>query len=522
MPPSRRSSSSRSSSSRSRSSSSRSRSSSSSRSRSSSSRSSSSRSSSSSRPSSRSNSSYTSNYKSSTTSPNNRSSSSHSSLTPKQKTAITFANNYKRPRRTTPIFVHKNSHLSPKYHHCYKHDYYYFDKDFYDGETNTHYKKGYYDENGTFYEELNLQYSENEIIEMLKCEYCGSVEKIDLKNMPTNETLKCSNCCAILDFDNISELNTDYYVCDDLGNFPNSPIIENPQNTTNNYMNQTTNTKPTSRLLIVLVVIVSMCVGCIPICCITNIINSSEYESSYDYDYNYNNNNSDVIINNDYKHFGDSVYIPEIDRTCYFDGEYYYDNETQCYFWYNQELTPAIFQYWYEDFSSQYGDYGWLEYDEIENAWYVETSYDNWEKVENPPSYFWYTNYKELITHSNNSTINNDNSNSNSNSNTISYSELGNNIYVSAIDRNCSFDGEFYYDSITDCYFLYNEDYTPGVMQYWYEDFSSQYGDYGWLEYDEIENAWYVEIGYENWEKVENPPSYFWHTTCEQLISDNN
>ena len=76
-----------------------------------------------------------------------------------------------------------------------------------------------------------------------------------------------------------------------------------------------------------------------------------------------------------------SVYVKEIGRTCYLDGEDYYDEKTECWFWYNTDVVPGQWQYWYEGISSDYGDYGWMEYDDDAAIWYIETSDGNWEKL---------------------------------------------------------------------------------------------------------------------------------------------
>ena len=81
--------------------------------------------------------------------------------------------------------------------------------------------------------------------------------------------------------------------------------------------------------------------------------------------------NSSSIVKN-------SIYVEEIGRTCYKDGEDWYDSDTQCWFWYNDEQSPYQWQYWYEGISSDYGDYGWMEYDMDEKDWYVEVSDGNW------------------------------------------------------------------------------------------------------------------------------------------------
>ena len=73
-----------------------------------------------------------------------------------------------------------------------------------------------------------------------------------------------------------------------------------------------------------------------------------------------------------------SVYVEEIGRTCYLDGEDWYDSETKCWFWFNDEETPYQWQYWYEDISSDYWDYGWMEYSSDEDTWYVEVQDGQW------------------------------------------------------------------------------------------------------------------------------------------------
>jgi hypothetical protein len=73
-----------------------------------------------------------------------------------------------------------------------------------------------------------------------------------------------------------------------------------------------------------------------------------------------------------------SAFIREIGRTCYLDGEDWYDSKTKCWFWFNDEEAPAQWQYWYEGISSDYGDYGWMEYDADEDAWYIEATDGNW------------------------------------------------------------------------------------------------------------------------------------------------
>lgn len=83
----------------------------------------------------------------------------------------------------------------------------------------------------------------------------------------------------------------------------------------------------------------------------------------------------------------DSYYVKSIGRYCDWDDEMecYYDPETDCYFWYNDTTKTHTWQYWYEGISSDYGDYGWMEFDSTEKQWYIEVSDGEW--IELPSEY---------------------------------------------------------------------------------------------------------------------------------------
>ena len=72
--------------------------------------------------------------------------------------------------------------------------------------------------------------------------------------------------------------------------------------------------------------------------------------------------------------------IREYDKVLEYEAESgnYYDKETDCWLWQNTDVTPAVWQYWFEGISSDYGDYGWMEWDDSEKTWYIEASEGNW------------------------------------------------------------------------------------------------------------------------------------------------
>lgn len=79
-------------------------------------------------------------------------------------------------------------------------------------------------------------------------------------------------------------------------------------------------------------------------------------------------------------------------------------------------------------------------------------------------------------------------------------------IYVEAIGRECKWiaSEECYYDPNTDCYFWYNTYVDPYIWQYWYDSISEDYAEYGggWMEYDEDEQTWYIEVSTDEWEEL--------------------
>ena len=163
----------------------------------------------------------------------------------------------------------------------------------------------------------------------------------------------------------------------------------------------------------------------------------------------------------------DRIYVPEIGRECVYDAgsENYYDKVTDCYFWLNNTLNTPVWQYWYEGISSDYGDYGWMEYDYSKNAWFIETRKGKWEEL---PSYYNTDKLWHMDKPTQGRYYNQDS------------------IYVPALGRNCPYKEyvSCYYDEETNTYFYYNTYLRPAQWLYWYED-------YGWLMYDSQTAKWY-------------------------------
>ena len=69
------------------------------------------------------------------------------------------------------------------------------------------------------------------------------------------------------------------------------------------------------------------------------------------------------------------------DKTLKWDygADSYYDKESDCYVWYNTDVAPNLWQYWYEGVSSKYSDYGWMEHED--DGWYIEVKGGDWRRI---------------------------------------------------------------------------------------------------------------------------------------------
>lgn len=352
MPPGRRSSSSRSS--RSRSSSSRSRSSSSSRRRSSSSHSSS----------------YRRSYSSS------RSTSSVSSG---------------RVRRNQPTGI--PSHLRQKsvLMRCKNHDYMYYNEAWTDEKTGISYRKGYYDENGTYYDAESIVFKkpDGSYEAHYVCNYCGTELEADWKEgfYPI-----CQNCGA--------EMNKTPVYIDEIINIGTGTVSYSG---TGEMVNNISNRLLKSMLISFALPIVIMIIMFATTAKINRETDSfferviytentpvEEYEPVEETETNLEIYGTDIYL--------DEI-SPDIYRICDEDEDYekhltwdygarsYYDYDSDCYLWYNTDVSPNLWQYWYDGIA---GDnyYGWMECEGED--WYIEVSDTDWELYEGDTDGLWH------------------------------------------------------------------------------------------------------------------------------------
>lgn len=304
-------------------------------------------------------------------------------------------------RNTTPVYRNRTnqpknySGVTPKIYRCKYHDYVHYNEPWTDELTGVEYKAGYYDEDGNFYEDV--VFSKQGVVSdsttaVCKCDYCGME---DSRPWPDREK-PCIHCGGTMHL--VSQIDA---LVDDENDSSDSYSYDD------SYSRGKSSASSAIYLLIVGMLFFSLFSGIIdtyhenqretyysPSSFQSNSFDSKDYSDNYSDSYS---NSYNIPTLGDYMFLKEEgkgfVLTDEADYKDNFEnGGYkhlsldsdgnYYDASTDMYVWLNQDIDPPQFQYWLEGLSSEYGDYGWMEYDSIEECWYIETSNENWEKLD--------------------------------------------------------------------------------------------------------------------------------------------
>ena len=271
-----------------------------------------------------------------------------------------------RSRRNQPRFYQGPD---PTRYACHHHDYVYYPVGW---ESNgTSYKAGYYDEDGTHYDSVLIKDEQT----ICKCEYCGSTVKIKWEG---GALPNCPNCGAPLSVQ----------ATDETGRPEGQPVKEE-----NGTASSGTEKKRIPSLAGIIIGIVVVLFFVKFAWTFASVWKEEESVGMQTQEVTAPETNSQEASGTEYAEQRDyadmelpeELYVDAIGRSCPLgsDGNYY-DSETGTYFWFNTDVSPAQWQYWVEGISDDYGDYGWMEYDDGEETWYIDTG-DGWEKL--PDSY---------------------------------------------------------------------------------------------------------------------------------------
>ncbi len=234
----------------------------------------------------------------------------------------------RRARSSQPYGWNTAVHGAIRHFYCASHDYDYYPQAWTapDGRS---FEEGYYDENGQHYNNLVMDGGTT----MLKCSYCGNHMVYQWKE---GDLPVCDKCGAQFQIDVTDKKEEKTSSASLIGK---SAIIA----------------FAAVMLIPFLVILVSAIVA-----------------------FSGKGGSKSTGSETETRSVKNSIFVEEIGRTCYLDGEDWYDSQTKCWFYFCDTLTPYQWQYWYEGISSDYGDYGWMEYDMGEAAWYIETGDGNW------------------------------------------------------------------------------------------------------------------------------------------------
>ena len=309
------------------------------------------------------------------------SSSSHSSSS-YRSSASTHRARYNQP---TGVPKHiKDKAISMR---CKNHTYVYFNESWVDSANGASYKQGYYDENGKYYDadSLMFKHPDGSYNAHFVCEYCGNEAEFVWKEgvYPT-----CKSCGA--------QMNKEMAYVDDIiqvGNYRSAQI--SPAN----------GMSYVKKIIIIYMIIVfggsilSHIIGMIAM--FVNFSGFSDEIINMAYEIENNIDEYDEDTNIDI--YGTDLYLDEVAENTYviceetddyekhltwdYGADSYYDYDSDCYLWFNTDVSPNLWQYWYEDIAgSEY--YGWMECEG--STWYIEVSDTEWEKYTGDTSDLWH------------------------------------------------------------------------------------------------------------------------------------
>lgn len=291
---------------------------------------------------------------------------------------------------------------------CRTHRYIYYPEFWMDQTTGKQYNRGYYDENGRYYDasEIAFRNPDGSYKAHFTCQYCGAEAEYMWRE---GQYPNCNNCGAMM-------TKTPTYI-DDVLEITRATI--QPKQTF--FSNMPSGLRAIFPFLMIwgiqffLGIFISMIMFMVRMAGLIGSIfnggiNSDSYNSNYydnydSYSYtsnnNYNDGGSSDVSNTDI--FGTKIYLDEVDTNKYvicestddyekvlkwdYGVDCYYDSESDVYLWYNTDVAPNLWQYWYEDIAGS-DDYGWMECED--GDWYIEIDDGDWVEYSGNTGALWY------------------------------------------------------------------------------------------------------------------------------------
>ena len=302
-----------------------------------------------------------------------------------------MSGSFGRVRKNQPTGI--PSHLRQKsvMMRCKNHDYMYYNEAWTDEETGVSYQKGYYDENGTYYDAESIVFKkpDGSYEAHYVCDYCGTELEADWKEgfYPT-----CKNCGAEMNktpvyIDEIINVGTDTASYRDSG--------EMGKNISNRMLTTMLISFALPIVIMVIMIATTAKIGRETKTFFERVIFTEstpveEYDSAEETETNLEIYGTDIYldeISSDIYRICDEEEDYEKHLTWDYGARSYYDYDSDCYLWYNTDVSPNLWQYWYDDIA---GDnyYGWMECEGED--WYIEVSDTEWELYEGETDGLWH------------------------------------------------------------------------------------------------------------------------------------
>ena len=258
--------------------------------------------------------------------------------------------------------------LRPSYYYGRRHDYVYYPESWTDAASGTHYEKGYYDENGKYYDSVAFQKNGRYENVVCRCPYCDTKTILNLDNRSgTSQSMQCPNCGGPMEVE--SELD------EIVGQPVENTHVYNSEESLKGAFGQSRKKKGLTlpvTVILVLVMLISRAARSLarpsyepapqnaPVQQLTLTEQYLYLEKQADGSYHRVTDplRADRIL----------TYDTQEDSYCDDDGIYW--------LWYNVDVDPPVWQYWVEGISSDYGDFGWMEHES--DGWWIEASEGNW------------------------------------------------------------------------------------------------------------------------------------------------
>ena len=268
--------------------------------------------------------------------------------------------------------------MRPTYYYGRTHDYVYYPESWTDSASGTTYEKGYYDENGQYYSDVSFSKNGKYENVVCHCPYCGSDTMLNISADSSMRELQCPHCGGPMEI----RTTLDEYISD--------PPVNTQAYNSGGSVNRPQTKKKRKIWPWVLAILLGLSIY-------GSSLPEEEEPSSLQISQTNQYSETSYGIQSNTDLFGETLYLKNdgynsflvlesasgsADKTLVWDSssDSYYDESSDCWIWYNTNVTPNIWQYWYEGISSEY-DEGWMEYDAGEHQWYIEKTYGNWIKL---------------------------------------------------------------------------------------------------------------------------------------------